>query len=305
MFIGHAAVALAIVGIGAHALGWSRERALVLAVFAGLVATLPDIDMLYALTGLANVGTLDALAVAEGFWSASTVVHRSVTHSLVLALPVAAGIGLVAAGGRLRLAGVAIAIVSLGLIGFGAEPVFVFVTAAFLVGSVGLGFLADRWSIGPKPAALSAVIGLVTHPFGDLFTGQPPWLLYPFETQVIAERVALAGDPTLHLLGAFFLELMAIWVGVNAILQLRGTEIREHLRPRAVLGGGYALAILVLPAPTLSVSYHWVFGVTAVGFIGAAPPQRRLSWTSRLVTGLAAVTVAGLAYAGAYLVLGV
>ena len=305
MFVGHAAVALALVGLGAHALGWSRERALVLAVFAGLAATLPDIDMLYALTGIATVGSLDAFAFADGFWRASTVVHRSVTHSVVLALPIAAGVGLIAAGGRRRLAGVALALVLILLLGIGAKPVFVLVSTAFLLGSVGLGLLAARWDIGPRPAALAAAVGLLTHPFGDLLTGEPPWMLYPFETRLVAERLTIAGDPTLHLLGAFFLELAAIWLGVYAILQLRQSSIGAHLRPRAVLGGGYALAVLVLPAPTLSVSYHWVFSVTAVGFLGAVPPRWQSSWPTRLITGLAAVTVAGMAYAGAYLVLGV
>lgn len=305
MFVGHAAVALAVVGLGAFVLGWPRERALALGAFAAAVATLPDIDMLYALTGLLSAGSLDAFVLAEGFWRASTAVHRSVTHSIVLAVPVALAIGLVAAGGRRRLAGIGAAIALVGLLVVGSQPVVWLVVASFLAGAVAMGVLARRLDLRPLPATLAAAVALLSHPFGDLFTGEPPWLLYPFEMQVVAERVALAGDPTIHLLGAFFIELAAIWLGVLAVAELRDASVRAHIRPRAVLGGAYAMAALVLPAPTLSVSYHFVFSVTAVGFVGAIQRPKRSTWPTRLVTGLAAITVAGVAYAGAYLVMAV
>lgn len=303
MFVGHSAVALALVGLGAYSLGWSRERALVLGAFAAAVAALPDVDMLYALTGVLGVGAFDAVAIANGFWEASTVVHRSLTHSFVLAIPGGALIGLLAAKGRIRHLGWVVALGLLVVAASGTDPSLWVVPVAFLLGAVGLGLLAKRLDLDPRVAGLAAAVALLSHPFGDLFTGEPPWLLYPLEVQLVTERVALSADPTLHLLGAFFVELSAIWLGVLTVLFLRDTSVRAHLRPRAVLGGGYALAALVLPAPTLSASYQFVFSVTAVGFVGAIPHPSPSSWTTRVVTGLAAVTVAGLAYAGAYLVL--
>lgn len=303
MFVGHSAVALALVGLGAYSLGWSRERALLVGVFAAAVAALPDVDMLYALTGVMGIGAFDAVALANGFWEASTVVHRSLTHSIVLAIPGGVLIGLLAAGGRARNLGWVTAAGLLVVTAAGTSPTLWVVPVAFLLGVVGLGFLARRLDLNPRAAGLAAAVALLSHPFGDLFTGEPPWLLYPLDIQLLTDRIALSADPTLHLLGAFFVELAAIWLGVLAVTFLRDTSVRAHLRPRAVLGGGYALAVLVLPAPTLSASYQFVFSVTAVGFLGAIPHPSPSSWTTRVITGLAAVTVAGLAYAGAYIAL--
>lgn len=303
MFFGHAALALAIVGLGAVALGYSRAMALRLGLFAAVVATLPDIDMIYALTGLASAGSLDAFGLVEGFWAASTAVHRSITHSLVLALPVAAGIGLIAAGGRRRRIGLAAMGGVFLVLAVGSDPLVWMITAAFLLAAVGAGVLAVRWDIDPALAGLAGAVALLSHPFGDLFTGEPPWMLYPLDTQLLSSRITLVGDPTLHLLGAFFIELAAIWLGVFALSRLRGSTIRSHIRPRAAVGGAYAIAVLLIPAPTLSTSYQFVFSVTAVGFVGAVSRRGRGSWPTRIVTGLAAVTAAGLAYAAGYLVL--
>ncbi len=305
MFVGHSALALALVTLGALALGRSREQALILGVFAAGVAALPDVDMVYALSGLLTAASLDAFALADGFWAASTTVHRSVTHSLVLAVPVAAAIGAIAAGGRYRFAGLAGLGGLFAVVAAGATPVFGLVTAIFLLGAVGLGVVAGRHEIRPHDAGVTAAVALLSHPFGDLLTGTPPWMLYPFETRVVTERLTVATDPTLHLLSAFFVEIAAIWLAVLALAYVREWTIIDHLRPQAVLGGGYALAALVLPAPTLSVSYHFVFSVTAVGFVGALSRPRRSSWPTRFVTGLAAVTLAGVAYAVTYLLVGV
>jgi hypothetical protein len=304
MFVGHAAIAFAAVGLGARLLGTSRERALLLATVGAAAAVLPDLDVVYALSGLAAAGSWNPLAIAEGFWAASTVVHRSVTHSIVLAVPTAAGIALVAAGDRLRSLGLGLLLL-VGLVGgLSMGPATWVAVSGFLLGAAGLGLAATRLRVGPEAVGLAAAVGLVTHPFGDLFTGQPPLFLYPVDVQLFAERVALAADPTLHLLGAFFIELAAIWLGVYAFFRLRDRAIAPHISPRAVLGGGYALAALVLPAPTLDVSYHFVFSVTAVGIVGAMPHRGRIGHATRAVTGLAAVTLAGVAYAVSYLVLG-
>jgi hypothetical protein len=76
----------------------------------------------------------------------------------------------------------------------------------------------------------------------------------------------------------------------------------------------------VLPAPTLSVSYHFVFSVLAVGTVGMAPRELPISrlrrpttlsrpWLSRpdandalaaALTGLTAVTLGTVAYTAGY-----
>lgn len=346
MFVGHGLLALAIVGYGARVRGWSRDRALLLGALAFGLATLPDVDMLYAVTGVWHVTSLDPLALARGFWGASTAVHRSVTHSVVVALPVAVGVGLIADDGRRRWIGygvLATIVVVLG--GAGAGAASLVVLTAFLLGAAVAGRVAAGVDIGPLPAGLAAGVGLVSHPFGDLFTGSPPALFYPLDVQAIAHRVSLAPDPTLQVLGAFFLELGAIWVGLLVLARLRGTPIRVHLRARAAIGSAYAVPALVIPAPTFDLSYPFVFSVLAMGVLGVVPgrrhvlestgervgigsgpferfvPTRRFSgsefgsrpattaggstlpdlWTA-LVTGMGAITTAGVVYALVYLI---
>ena len=143
-------------------------------------------------------------------------------------------------------------------------------------------------------------VGLFSHPFGDLATGEPPAFFYPFDAPLITERVALSADPTLHLLGAFGVELAAIWAGLLVAMWLLERPIQPAVDVRAVAGAGYALAALAIPAPTLDFSYQFVFSVLAVGMIGAAPRLRlpdvtveRPSGIGATVTGLTALTVAG------------
>ncbi|MGM0399490.1 MAG: hypothetical protein ACQEQY_10945, partial [Halobacteriota archaeon] len=113
-----------------------------------------------------------------------------------------------------------------------------------------------------------------------------------------------SADPTLHLLGAFGVELAAIWLAVFTLCTLSGTRLRTYVRPRATLGAAYATAVLFLPAPTVDGSYLFVFSVLAVGIVGVVPIRRRLpSGLTAVTTGLAGVTVAGLAYLLAYVVL--
>lgn len=304
MFVGHGAIAFAIVAFAALSMGVHRRKAMALAVLAGLFATVPDVDMVYAITGLATLPTGGALGVAESFWSASSVVHRSMTHSLVISIPATAAFTL---AGRSHLESLGAGIVGAAIVAIAwivSGPITALVAGAFVLAGGAVGIGAAWYGIGRIPVAIMALVGLGTHPFGDVLTGQPPALFYPLPVTVFDGRIALSADPTLHLLGAFAFELTAIWLGVYAFARLRETTLQSTLRPRAALGAAYATAILVVPPPTLDGSYAFVFSVLAVGMVGAVPVRRRLPEAlTAVTTGLAGVTVAGLAYLVAYLVL--
>lgn len=303
MFVGHAAFAFGAVALLASRYGATRERAVALGVAAALFATVPDVDMAYALVALVGVDPTQPLAAAESFWGASTAVHRAVTHSLVVAVPTAVAFALAPTHRRVA-AGILVALVALA--GAVTGPLAATMMALFAV--AGWLVTAASQRIGVRGWSLLAValVGLVSHPFGDLFTGEPPVLLYPLDLAVFTGRVTLSADPTLHLLGAFAVELAAIWLGVLALVHLSDLRLTDHVNGRAAGGAAYALAALVIPPPTLAGSYQFVFSVVAVGAVGAVPlPYRRqLSmphpWTA-LLTGLAAVTLGGAAYAVVYL----
>lgn len=304
MFLGHATLAFGVVALASLHVGASRERALALAVTAGLFATVPDVDMAYALVGLVAVDPSSPMAVAESFWGASTVVHRALTHSIVVAVPAAAAFALAPTHRRAAAAALVALVAVAGVV---SGPLAAFILALFMAG----GWLVARFShaTGVRGRTLFgvALFGLASHPFGDLLTGQPPRLFYPLDVVAFDGRFALSGDPTMHLLGAFGVELAAIWLGVAAAVWLSGHRLTDHLSVRASAGAAYALAVLVLPPPTLDASYQFVFSVLAVGFVGAVPNpkfgERSLTLPSlptAVVTGLTAVTLAGTAYGIAY-----
>jgi membrane-bound metal-dependent hydrolase YbcI (DUF457 family) len=313
MFVGHALLAFALVG-GAAALLRDRRTALRLGVVAAAFATIPDVDMSYALVSLTGVDG-GALAAAGAFWEASTLVHRAVTHSLVIA-PFVAAVAAAwvygrrrrspqafAAGASLAVGLIAAATLASGLLGGGGMAAFLLAGVAATEAVVQFTALSGRATFG------AAFVGLTSHPFGDLVTGHPPALFYPLETVVFAERVTLNADPTLHLLGAFGIELGTIWAGILVLLWLLDRSVLAAIDFQAVAGAGYALAALAIPAPTLDVSYQFVFSVLAVGTVGVVPRFRRPNGFERpdlenaVLTGLAAVTVAGLAYTLAYVAL--
>jgi membrane-bound metal-dependent hydrolase YbcI (DUF457 family) len=283
VFVGHALLAFALTATAARVLGWSQERALSVGLVAGVFAAIPDVDMAYALVGVAGVGVADALTLAGAFWAAGNVVHRAVTHSLVLAVPVALAVvlwvagrrrmqsaaprGRLLAGGALLLSGGVVLVAGAESGPLGAAVTVLFCGLAVLVAEQ----VVRRTALSPPTVGLAAAVGLLSHPFGDLFTGQPPAMLYPLDATLFAGRVTLSADPTLHLLSAFGLELATVWAALVIWGRLHGVSVRALASPWAGVGTGYALVIFLLPPPTLSVSYHFVFSVLAVGAVGLAP----------------------------------
>ncbi|WP_251344106.1 metal-dependent hydrolase [Haloplanus halophilus] len=315
MFVGHAAFAFAVVGGVAVWRGWTAERALTVGLLAGGFAALPDVDIAYALVGVAAAAGGDALTLATAFWSTGNLVHRAVTHSLVLAPAVALLAALVGTtrGGRFAAAALGALLVAVAWTASG--PLGVVVTVPFVVGAALLGGVADAVGLPAPKVFAVGLVGLVSHPFGDLFTGDPPAMGYPLDATLVAERVALAADPTLHLLAAFGAELATIWAAVLVVGAATGLRARTAVAPRATLGAGYAASVLLVPAPTLDLSYPFVFSVLGVGLVGALPRVRVVGtpdgptveppdWLAACLTGLSAITVAWLAYAVAYVIVG-
>lgn len=302
MFVGHAVLAFVLASLGAVALGWDRTRALQFGVVAAGFGVLPDVDMVYAPVGLLDGGGV--VALANSFWGASTLVHRGVTHSIVVGAVAAVAFGALprsrpvagGLGGSLLVAVTATEGVLAGAI------MGLFVGGGFVVAAV-----ADRYGFTPSAIAAAGVVGLVSHPFGDLFTGTPPAMFYPFDVTVFADRVAPFLDPTHNLLLAFGVELAVIWTGILVVGWLTRTEVREAIGYRAGVGVGYAGVALVLVPPTMQTSYPFVFSALALGVVGVYPT--RVSWreidiSEAVVTGLTAVTIGVIAYTVTYLVIG-
>ncbi len=309
MMVGHAALAFAVAAGVAFALGVEREHALLFGAVAGAFGVVPDVDIGYAFVGLFAGGGFDPGELPDVFWETGNTVHRGLTHSFVVGGVSALLFGLVTVR-RLRpvaVAGLAgLVVVTAGTAG-GLEAG---VIASFLLAGVVVALAGRRLGLTAGGVAVAALLGLASHPFGDVFTGTSPTLLYPFGAGLLPERVLLSGDPTLHLLGAFGLEMATVWLAVVVYARLRDRSLQEYVHPRAALGAGYAGAVVLVPPPTLAVSYQFVFGVLALGavvtLVGLPTVDLRSvrSRESLFVTGLATVTVAWLAYLLAYVSVG-
>lgn len=318
MMVGHAMVAFAIAATVA-ARRWPGERALAFGVVAGAFATVPDVDMLYALVGLARAGFGGVWQMTAAFWASSHLVHRAVTHSLVVgAIAAVAFAGAASTRGRVVAAALLAGLVGVAFVVSGALGGAVML--AFLLAGVAVALAAARTTdFGPPELLAAGLIGLLTHPFGDVFTGGPPRFFYPLdvavpggpvvETTVVADRVVLMGDPTLNLLAVFGVELATIWLAGCVFLRVTGRGVLSHVDARAAVGVAYAIAVVAMPAPTLDVSYHFVFSILALAIVGIAPrllPSRPLltaEWHETVtwgMTGLAAVSVAALSYTVTY-----
>ncbi len=305
--VGHAALAFALAAWLAVWYGIDRERALLFGAVAGAFAVVPDVDVGYAVVGIVTTPTAGLSEFPEVFWEIGNTVHRGLTHSLVVGSPAALLFGFAAYRGRRRVAAV------LGLTGLAVamlvafDPLEAGVTLSFGVAGLTVAVGARRRGLAPAAVLCAALIGVVSHPFGDVFTGSAPALFFPLDIAVLPDRILLSGDPTLHLLGTFGLELATVWLAVTVYLRLQNTALSEAVRPRALVGVGYAGMVPVLSPPTLGVSYQFVFTVLAVGIAVTAtllvvrtrsPRARRAA----LLTGLAATTVAWLVYTVGYLV---
>lgn len=330
MYVGHGLLGIALGGTLARALGLDRSRSLTLALLAGAFAVVPDVDMARTAVAVMSAGPGAVFPTTEHVWTKSWVVHRSLTHSLIsaglAATMVTAVVGLLR-GGTARslaartglLAGAVGPVLVLLWIARGSDALLgvaiigLYVSAALLVA----GYAARR-GVPAGHVGLAAVVGLGTHPFGDVWMGTPPTFLYPVLTTPPIETVVFAGDPTLNLLTLFGIEVALAWAALAVVSDLSGQALRDHLDPQAGLGVGFAAVLPVIPPPTLQVAYQFALGTIATGLLLGIAPR---AWPDRLavrtdggvrrhrplailVTALAGATAALLGYLVAYLAVG-
>nr|WP_305148883.1 metal-dependent hydrolase [Halobellus inordinatus] len=287
VFVGHALLAFALAVLFAEWRGWSTRQALLLGAATGAFAALPDVDVVYAVVALDGGQLFGSGVNPTAFWDAANSVHRSMTHSVLVALVAGPAFGLWAVrartadgatsrrrawGARVASAVLLVALVAVSIVASGALGAVIM--GAFVVAGGAITALSRRKTdLSPQVLGLAATAGLLTHPWGDLVTGQPPQFLYPFGVGVIESRVVLHPDPTMHLLGAFAIELAAVWLAALAIVRVTDRSLGTFYDRSAVLGAGYGALALVLAPPTLAVSYHFVFSILAVGVVCSG-----LSW---------------------------
>jgi hypothetical protein len=328
VFVGHEFLAFALVAGLASLAGRDRQTTLWLGAVAAAAAVLPDLDLLVGVLSYVRQLGGEAVLSVNGFWAVSNVVHRRVTHPLAVVAPAAVGVaaagtawqawtGSIGGGdGNRRRAALAATVTTLAvlpafLVGDGVGGARgVFVAGVFTVGVVCVGVVAAVWTeLSARDRLLAAAGGLLLHPWGDVLLSAPPPLLAPTDSQLLGERIVFAADPTLNLLGITFVELATVWIGTAVYARVVDRSLRRAVAPRAVVGVGYVAAVVLLPRPTMADA-HWLgFSIAPLALVGVpslraserTPADRRLR---ALVTGIATLTLAAVAYLVGYLLAG-
>jgi membrane-bound metal-dependent hydrolase YbcI (DUF457 family) len=284
MFIGHALLAFALAVIIAQWLGWESREALAVGIAAGAFAALPDVDMLYAAVAINPTEFVASTGVQpEAFWGPANQAHRLMTHSLVVAALAGPAFSLWTLrsaagwrrGGAILGAGVLAGLVVLAAATSG--PIGAFVVGAFVLVGLAIAELSQsRLDLSPGVLALAATAGIASHPWGDLVTGEPPALFYPLDVSVLSERIVLSGDPTIHLLAAFALELGVVALAAAVVAQQAGYKPHRLVDRRALIGAVYGVTAVFMVPPTIHLSYQFVGSILAVGGVcGVSRPGVR------------------------------
>lgn len=251
VFVGHAFLAFGLVALAAVRFGatlgvdparqvplgrGSITVAIALGLVAALAASLPDLDLFQTVAVV--VTDPQGGPLIDQLRTASRATHRLTTHSLVLAVPIAAGIAL---WSRKQWVGTALFVAVVAAVAVASGAVGAAIIGAVVIAAAGVGTLADRWALDARATGVAALVGLAIHPFTDLFTGEPPAIAAPVDVTLLGPRIAPFADPFANLLLATGVELGAIWVGVGVAAALTGRSLRELIHPVAAVGVGYAL----------------------------------------------------------------
>lgn len=262
MIVGHFFLAFSLVGLFALYRGWEKDKCLKMALAAGMFALLPDIDIIYAWKEILTLFTTGFYGFTDSFWAASQSVHRGVTHSLIALLSAVAAFTVYHKTSSKYLAA---GITSLaGITGFLTQSIL---TAVILALFMATGFYITYRldSISLSEFSLVSGIGLLLHPFGDLFTGTPPQLLYPSSLSFIEERLVFFTDPVLNLFAVYGIELSLVWVSVLVYSNIAERSIKLNLNRFSILGLAYIFLAGIIRQPTLSTSYQFVSSVIITG----------------------------------------
>lgn len=325
MYVGHSLLAFALGALLARRAGVGRSPALTIGALAGGFALLPDVDTAHTVLAVLAAGPDQVFPTPRHVWTAEAWrVHRSLTHSLPIGA--VASVGAWALGSALDGRGdlrrslvpvVAGAAAFWGILAVGLRTdgqAGLATAGLYVVGAMGFALVAHTRGVAPRWLGVAAAVGLLSHPFGDLFMGRPPAFLYPLVRTPLIPKVAVAADPTVNLVALFLLEVALAWAALWTLASARGWRLRAAVDPRAVLALGFAGAALFIRPPTLQVAYHFAVGALSTGVVlgvlpgvlrgRVLPDGRGSDRRAGVVTGLAAVTLALLSYLVAYLVVG-
>lgn len=264
MIVGHAALGFLVAALLAYRKGVDPDRCLRIGFFAAAFAALPDIDLVFASGELINIFSSGA-GFIDSFWAASEAFHRGITHTLLgAAVSAAAFIFYRDRASSAAAVAVVILLTVFGSVLGGLLPGVIM--ALFSLAGLILSHVSIRY-LGREEFIPAVLIGLLLHPFGDVFTGVPPDFFFPLGLNLLESRIVLNQDPVLNLISILLLELLILFLAVLTAIMLKEEDLRSHLTPAPLLGMIYIPLYFIVPEPTLSSAYIFVFLAVSLGFI--------------------------------------
>jgi hypothetical protein len=267
MIAGHFFLAFSAASLAAFFWGYEGEKALKIGAAAGLFAVLPDIDIIYAFKELIEI-TSGFYTFSDSFWDASRQTHRGLTHSLLVSLISVAGFSSYYMTRNRVLAAVFVFVVSSAAFLLDGAISAIVMMAFLFTGMIITQKLRDSFDF--KEFIAVSTTGLLTHPFGDVFTGVPPDFLYPLPLNIFESRVVFFGDASLNFLTVFGLELFFIWSAILAYIYMMDKKMLEELTMLSALGLIYGFSSFLISSPSLSTSYTFVFSILAFSILVTA-----------------------------------
>lgn len=313
MIVGHAMVGFVVSVMIARKLSMSRDQQLAVGLTAMAFAVLPDFDLIVGVIGVVESGLQGISQTQQEFWTDGLKYHRGLTHSILFGLVSATIFSLISYGDRNRLLGLALAIVVLLISAVSLGVLQSIVVFSYIISGIVITLIVRKYNDMRNIVVISSFTGVITHPFGDVFTGTSPQLLSPLSINVLPDIVLVSQEPTLHLLFVFILELSTVWAFVYTYLKINEESVWTYIPVYTMVGVLYGFTSMIIQPPTLEVSYHFVFSIIALGFsvmmveayLHAYKKQNfnLKQIQSLLISGLGVVTVSLISYLIGYIIL--
>lgn len=264
MIVGHAALGFLIAALAAYYMDIDPDKCLAIGLFAAAFAALPDIDLVFASGEILTIFSSGGEGFIDSFWAASESFHRGITHTLLALILSAGAFTFYRSRGTELAASIVLLSTAFGLVVGGYLSAMIM--AVFSLAGVFITHLSVDY-LERKEFMLAAFLGLVTHPFGDIFTGVPPDFMFPLGLKLLESRIVLNQDPVLNLLSVLLLELFVLFTAVLTAIMLKEDDLRGHITPAPLIGVFYIPMYFFVPEPTLSSAYVFVFLTVTLGFM--------------------------------------
>jgi len=271
MFIGHFALSfLLIYFLLDVCTNVETKQVIRLSLISGIYGLVADLDIIFAFVETLLFVSETGNITIEAFWNISRKFHRKSTHSLVV--------------GLLSIIGIVIQFIYIDDVAKPYENITIDYGISILFGGL-IGMLTGNFARGVLVSGLfvfcilsvtrvilyktlfnknivlvSAFVGILSHPFGDVFTGTPPNFFYPLY-DIHFERIVLFTNETLNISALFLIENLLFVLFMLIYADSKDIKINiTYITFSAAIASGGVLSYFIT-SPSIDEPYKFVSGI--------------------------------------------